>query len=265
MKVYVSVDMEGIGGILIPEQLRRGELFYQEGRRLLTAEVNAVVEGLRLGGADTIYVKDAHGTGVNLLVADLDPDVMLVQGGATMDKRFPGLDASFDAALLVGYHAMAGTEAAIRDHTFSSKAYTNMSLNGQDVGEIALDSLLFGLHGVPVVFVSGDDKTCKEARETLGADITTYETKQGLGRHYALMKAPQKVLQEIPSAVAESLKKPFPEPFQVPAPYELQIQYIATEIADRKAAEGVNSTRIDGYTLSHKEDDFTRLMLKAFN
>lgn len=265
MKVYVSVDMEGIGGIVLKEHIRRGEEMYQEGRRLLTAEVNAVIEGLLQGGAETIYLKDAHGSGVNLLTEQLHPNVLLVQGSATMDKRFPGLDESFDAALFVGYHAMAGTEAAIRDHTFSGKAYTGFTLNGMDVGEIAIDAQLFGLHGVPVVFVSGDDKTCKEAKETLGAEITTYETKQGFGKSYALMKPPQQVLQEIPKAVAESLHKSFPKPFQVPGPYELQVRYISTELADRKAADGVSSTRIDGYTLSYQEEDFTRLMLKTFN
>ena len=264
MKVYVSADMEGISGILLPEHLFRGEELYQEGRRLLTREVNAVVEGLLQGGAKEIYVKDSHGTGVNFVVEELHPAVMLIQGGATMDKRFPGFDASFDAVMLIGYHAMAGTAHAVRDHTFSSKNFLSIKLNGIEVGEIAIDALHFGMMGVPVIFVSGDDKTCMEAKAVLGNEISTYETKQSLGQHYAMMKPPKLVWSQLPSVVASCMRKSTPAPYRMQGPYELEIEYSATELADRRGIDGIHSMRISGRTVLYKGEDLTSLLVKAF-
>ena len=242
MKIYVSVDMEGIAGIVVREQLRRGEALYEEGRRLLTAEVNALVAaifafrapdelmataelgspgspgspgqpgqpraaGVGAGGvcsATEVIVKDAHGTGFNFHVEHLHEGAEYVLGPSRMEKRFPGLDETFDGAMLIGYHAMAGTAEAVRDHSYVPTEWQSLSLNGRAVGEIAVDALFFGLHGVPVLLVSGDDKACAEARDVLPG-VVTYETKRAFGKHVAITRAPARVYRELPDIVAQAL------------------------------------------------------------
>jgi D-amino peptidase len=263
VKIYVSVDMEGIGGIVLSSQLRQGEPHYAEGRRLLTEEVNAVVQGLLDAGATDIVVKDAHGTGYNFLVDQLHPGALYFMGAAKADKRFPGLDASFDGALLIGYHAMAGKLQAVRDHTFSSKSYTGIELNGKPIGEIGIDSLLFGLHGVPVLMVSGDDATCEEAKRQLG-EVTTYETKKAVGRHSALMKAPKRVHAEIKQAIAQALSaRSKARPYTLPGPYELTLRFLSTDLADGRYCDGRETIRVDGLTVVYKDTDLVRLFSRA--
>lgn len=263
MKIYVSVDMEGIAGIALPEHLKRGELFYQEGRHLLTHEINAVVEALLEGGAAEIVVKDAHGTGFNFVTELLHPGALYCMGGTPLAERFPGLDESFDGAMLIGYHGMAGTIRAVRDHTFSSAAYQHMELNGKPVGEIALDGHLFGMHGVPILLVTGDDATCREAQAELEG-VSVYETKRAVGRHAALMKAPKQVRTEIRTAVKEALAaRETCKPFVIPGPYELLVRYMSTDIADYKFCDGVSATRVDGLNVLYRDDHFVRMLARA--
>src|SRR5690625_3473350 len=99
MRVYVSVDMEGIGGIVVREQCQRGAQEYAVARQLLTKEVNAMVAGLREGGATDIIVRDAHGTGFNFVIDDLHPDARYVLGAPNKPNRFPKLDDRIDAAI----------------------------------------------------------------------------------------------------------------------------------------------------------------------
>lgn len=197
MKIYVCVDMEGIAGILHPDQRIQGGSMYQEGRKLLTSEVNAVVEGLVHAGATDIVVRDMHGTGINLIASELHSSARYVMGATLFDQRYPGLDATFDGALLIGYHAMAGTALSIRDHTYSSRSIYSVELNGHPIGEIGLDSLLLGEFGIPVLLVSGDDSACREAKKELGEAVCTYSTKEAFGRHSALCKPPARVYERL--------------------------------------------------------------------
>jgi D-amino peptidase len=263
MKFYVIVDMEGISGIYCKEQVQPDNRMYAEGRKLLTQEVNAVVEGLLAAGAEEIIVKDAHFRGSNFIVEELHPGARYVMGGTGVANRMAGLDSSFDGALLIGYHAMSGVEGGVLEHTMSSQAFTAMSLNGRPIGEIGIDGLLFGLQGVPVIFVSGDDKACAEAQEYLGA-VHTYETKTGLRRNAALMKPPQLVHREIAEAVRTAvMARGSCRPYRVEGPYEMVVQFTRTEMADGIHYDGVNSIRIDGLTAKYKDTDLTRLFVRA--
>ncbi|MEF3302257.1 M55 family metallopeptidase [Paenibacillus sp. GYB003] len=263
MKIYVSVDMEGIGGIVLPDQLRKGEFFYQEGRQLLTNEVNAIVDALLEAGATDIVVKDAHATGFNFVPELLRPGATYLMGGTPIPNRFAGLDSTFDGAFLIGYHGMAGARRAVRDHTFSSASFQYVKLNGREVGEIALDSHLIGVHGVPVLLVTGDDAACREAKEELEG-VAVYETKQAAGRHAALLKAPQQVRQEMREAVRAALAgRGGCKPRVIPGPYELEIRYTSTDMADGKYCDGVRSERLDGQSVLHRDDDLVRLLARA--
>lgn len=263
VKIYVCADMEGISGIVMPSQLRQGEYHYPEGRRLLTEEVNAVVEGLLESGATEIIVRDIHATGFNLFIEQLHPGAKYVVGATKADRRFPGIDASFDGALLIGYHAMAGTLEAVRDHTYSSKSFTAMELGGTPIGEIGIDALLLGEYGVPVLLVTGDDKACAEAERELGT-VVTYCTKTALGRHSALLKAPRETRIEIKEAVYRAVQSRADcKPYRKPGPYELTVRYMSTDLADMRYCDGTDSIRVDGLTIAHKGNDFTRLVAKV--
>lgn len=264
MKFYVSCDMEGIAGVTLREQLVRGEPLYEEARRLLTLETNAVTVALLDAGATRIIVKDAHGSGFNFIPELLHPGADYVMGATRVENRFPGLDKTFDGALLIGYHAMGGTPLAVRDHTMTSQGWQSLRLNGRPIGEIGLDGLLFGLQGVPVLFVSGDDKTCAEAANELPG-VVAYETKTALGRHAALMKAPQRVRSELQAAVRRAIENENrPKPLRLEGPYELTIRFLHTEQADARRYDGITAERTDGLTAVYKADHLTGLLAAAF-
>lgn len=152
MKIYISVDMEGISGINSPEHVKRDGRLYAEGRRLLTDDVNAAVRGAFEGGADEVIVADMHGGSNNLIIPEVDPRAMLLEG-APRSPRFAFLDKTVDGMVLLGYHAMNGTLEATLEHTMSSASWHKFTVNGTPWGELAIDATLAAEAGVPVIMV----------------------------------------------------------------------------------------------------------------
>jgi D-amino peptidase len=146
----------------------------------------------------------------------------------------------------------------------TSAGWQSVELNGEPIGEITLDSLLFGLVGVPVLLLSGDDKTCEEARRLLPW-AKTNATKSGTGRHSALLKAPKRVYEEIPGAVKSVLaSRARAKPLKTPAPpYELKIRFLNTDQADALSYDGVRRIRLDGWTALYRDEDLVRLLESA--
>lgn len=177
MRIFAAVDMEGISGIFQSEQVSADGRLYQEGRRFLTQDVNACVEGCLAGGAKQVVVRDIHGGGNHFLWEDLDPRAEYVRG-ATDRERLPGI-AQCAGLILLGYHAMAGTAEAILEHTMSSRHWQNFRMNGQLTGEVGIDAGIAGDHGVPTILVTGDDKVCREAEELLDG-VVVAQVKTGL-------------------------------------------------------------------------------------
>lgn len=171
MKVFVMVDMEGISGVVRRGHVSEGDPLYQQGRKYMTWDINACVEGCFAGGADEVVVYDSHGAaGPNVLWEDLDERAEYFMG-ETGRERMPGIEG-FDALMLLGYHAMAGTPEAILEHTMSSLHWQNFWLNGRKTGEIGVDAAIAGEHGVPTIMVSGDDKACAEGAEFIPGVVT---------------------------------------------------------------------------------------------
>jgi D-amino peptidase len=176
MNVFVMVDMEGISGIARAVQVSGKGAEYQKARGYLVGDVNACVEGCIAGGARRIVVRDAHYRGFNFIWDQLHPRAEYIQGGSPRE-RMPDL-RRFDGLILLGYHAMGGTPEAILEHTWSSRGWQNFYINGTRCGEIAIDGGIAGDNGVPVLMVSGDDKTCREAKRFL-KDVVTVQVKKG--------------------------------------------------------------------------------------
>src|SRR5579871_2535943 len=164
MKVFISTDFEGVAGIVDWDQIMVGSTDYALGRRLLLGELNAAIVGAQEAGATEFVVNDSHST-----MRNLEPD--LVAGNATLitGKHKPlymmeGLDGTFDAIFFVGYHGSVGASQAILSHSYNPRAIWEVRLNGEVVGESALNALMAAHYNVPIALVTGDQVTVAEAR-----------------------------------------------------------------------------------------------------
>lgn len=239
MKVYIAVDTEGEACITReahPETVY-GTWQADYIRQRATAEATAAVEGARQAGAEEILVHDcgfirgASPVGLILHYDDLPRGIRIALGGAPIPTI---CDDSYDAAILLGHHAMAGVEDGVMAHTFSALTIESMRLNGVLVGEIAIESFWFGAYGVPVVMVAADEAGCREAKAVLG-DVEVAPTKQGLGRHRAISLHPDDACDLIRTRARAALERlnDF-KPYTLPAPYELEITCFTEEQAQKR-------------------------------
>jgi len=239
MKVYISTDMEGVSGVVTFQQTGRDIIGpeYEKARHLLTLDVNSAVEGALAAGAEEIVVLDGHGGGYNFIIEELHPGAQYIVGSGS-NQIMPGLDETFTAMLLVGYHAMAGAKNAVLDHTQSSKTWYNYYLNNIKMGEIGQCAVIAGHFGVPVVFVSGDKAACEEAKELLG-DIEVAIVKEGLTRQCAKILPLVKAREAIASGVSRALKRVSEfKPYVIKPPIEVRLETQNTDVADDYEMKG---------------------------
>ena len=257
MRVYISVDMEGVAGVAHEDQTdpvdprHAGE--YNRFRRLMTAEANAAIEGALAAGAERVLVNDSHWLMLNLLAEELHPAAELVSGTTKAHSMVEGVEDGFDAAMFVGYHARAGVAHAIIDHTYTDRVY-EARLNGRPVGELAINAALAGTWGVPVALVSGDQALAAEARELLGGSVETVVVKHAVGRFAARSVAPAAACRLIREGATAALRRPH-APFVLSAPIRLEVDFQFTQMADM--AELVpGSIRTAGRTVAYTHDDY---------
>jgi len=224
MKIGVMVDLEGISGVVVTEQALTTGQFYPRAREYMTGDVNACVEGLFAGGAERVVVRDAHAKGFNLLWHELDPRAEYVQGSG-VGPRMPGIE-EMDGLVLLGYHAMAGTEGAVLEHTMSSAGWQNFWINGTLSGEIAIDAAVAGEAGVPVIMVSGCDKACAEARRFIPG-VHTAVVKYGYDCCYARLLSMEKARALIRDTAREAVRDCGNiAPYRVPGPVTLRLELV---------------------------------------
>ena len=257
MRVYISVDMEGVAGVVHEDQTdpirprHAGE--YNRFRRLMTNEANAAITGALDAGATRVLVNDSHWFMRNLLAEELHPAAELMSGGPKLLSMVEGIQEGFDAAMFIGYHARAGTRNATIDHTYTSRVY-EARINGQAVGELALNAALAGVYGVGVALVSGDQSLAAEAKGLLGNTVETIVVKEAVGRFGARSLAPSVACERIRAGAAAALRRKH-EPFSFLAPIRLEVDFVATQMADM--AELVpGSSRIGGRTLEYAGTDY---------
>lgn len=184
MKLFLSTDFEGTSGIVAWEQIIEGNAEYEQGRRLLTNEVNAVIEGAIVGGATEFVVNDSHHYMRNLHPQDLAGRATLITGKHKSLYMMEGLDASFDGVCFVSYHGSIGAERAVLSHTYNPAAIWEVRINGEIVGESGLNALVASHYNVPIIFVSGDAATAEEAR-FVAPDAEMVIVKESKGRFAA--------------------------------------------------------------------------------
>ena len=239
MNVYVSVDIEGISGVVHADMMMPGEREYDRGRRLMTGDANAAIEGLVQAGAGYILVADGHGPMRNLLIEELHPAAHLVTGTANARDycQLEGADSrQFDAAVFIGYHAMAKTFQAIHPHTIAGGAVYELRINGKPHGETGLNAAILGALGIPVVLVTGDTTTVTEARDFLGAGLETVAVKEARGRNAAICRPPTVTRPEITAAAARALAgRAAVRPYEPDRPLQLDIDFLNMPQCDRAA------------------------------
>jgi D-amino peptidase len=251
MRIYISVDIEGATGIASFSQCGRadGQHFdYPFARRMLTGDVNAAIRGARAAGATDVLVKDAHGNCKNLLVDELEPGTQLITGFYPRnDYMMDGLDESFGAAMLVGYHAMAGGIRGMMEHALSGGVH-RFWINGELAGEIAMSGALAGSYRVPLVLVTSDAAGCSEAAAALPG-VRTYATKEGFGKYMGRALHPSDTWPAIEAAAREAvLGAKSVAPYTIDGPVTLRSEFRTSEEADYGAMLP-DSNRLDAYTI----------------
>ena len=216
LKIYTHWDMEGVSGIFTREQAwywENGvrEHIPMEARGLLTADVNAVSAAALEAGATEVVVSDTHHGGGNLILDKVlsDHRIRYNQRSVGMEdgKRrwMPGLDESVAGLMLPGHHAKAFTEHAFLPHAWNYE-WADFTINGQSVGEIGIEACYAAHWDIPLIFVSGDEAACYEARRQFPGVVTaavkrdvSYDTCTGL--------EPDAAHRELARKVAEAIQK----------------------------------------------------------
>ena len=203
MKIYISVDIEGCAGITHWDEARKDHPDHAEFREIMTGEALAAIEGARAAGATAIVVKDAHSSGRNLILDRLPGDVRVIRGWQGHPFcMVQGLKPTFDAVLMIGYHAAAGSEGNALAHTLSLAAM-EIRLNGQPASEFLVHALAAATVGVPVAFVSGDAALMDEIAAT-APQVARCAVKEGFGAS-CLSMTPAGAREAIRSGVAAAL------------------------------------------------------------
>ncbi len=252
MKYIVCVDTEGVAcavgepGKYIGDSRNDAMVFLQA-----TREADAAAKALFESGATRVIVWDNHGASLNLHYDLLDERCEIALG-AGFPHRIPGLENDFAGILFVGYHASGGTFASTMAHTYSSRQLQTMSVNGEEVGEMAMDGAVAGETGVPVIFASSDDKGVAEARKYFPWAVTV-ETKVSYGWNAAISKHPRRVLQEIGEGVRRAVKKSSEHKiFRFPDPFELAIRYQRNDAAEKHFRSQRGWEMADTFTVTKK-------------
>jgi D-amino peptidase len=257
-KVFISVDMEGISGVVQPAQLGPEGFEYQRAREWMTGEVNAAIAGIRDAGPAEIVVADSHGNGQSLLIDKLPDDVRIVRGFPRPLEMMQGIDDSFAAAVFIGYHASEWTANAVRGHTISSARLLGVRLNGTEVSEGMYNAALAGQFGVPVAFVSGDRLAVLQLQQVAPAAEGAI-VKEPYGYHSAVTVTPARGR----AMIRDGLKRAMNSigslrPYRINAPIALEVGFKLTIDAER-AAFVPGLTRSDAHSVKGTFKDMTEI------
>lgn len=258
LKVFISVDMEGLAGVVTNTDVGGTGPDYAHFRTIMARETNAAIEGAARAGATEFVVRDSHGSKQNLLPLDVDPRAKLLRGQGTGPKNMmEGIDSTFDAVIFIGYHAKAGTPNAILEHT-STGNVVDFSINGVSLPEGGYNALVAGLYNVPVVFVAGDRAVVEQIRGLLGP-IGGVAVKEEIGGDASLGLSPERAQTAIRDGVANALRnRASAKVYKLTPPYNMVLK-VRTE---RPLYPGAVKSNPGEFTFSHQS---LLEVLNAFN
>ena len=253
VNVYISVDLEGISGVVHWEQCSPGAKEWDDARALMTAEANAAIQGAFDGGATAVLVNDAHSSMRNIQPLELDSRARLVRGSIKPQSMMEGINESFDAAFLIGCHAGAGCNGVL-SHTYDGMV-ASAKLNSLAAGEVTINSALAGYYGVPVALVTGDSAVCREALAVLGG-VEAVSVKEPISRYSANCLNPLAARDKIRAAAMAAVSRASDlEPFTIEPPVRFELTFSHVGFADRVAFMP-GTERLDPVTVAYQSEDF---------
>ncbi|MBI4893294.1 MAG: M55 family metallopeptidase [Acidobacteria bacterium] len=255
--VFLITDGEGVAGICRQEQV---ETTNPELRALLTAEINAAVDGLLAGGADEVIVWDGHANSSTLSAQTIHPKAKLVIGGL---GRTMLLERGFSAIGFIAQHSKAGVRSGIMAHSYSSLGIQNIRLNGKPVGETETRTMLAGWFNTPVILLTGDVKAAEEMK-ALVPEAETAAVKEGLARYVCLSMsaaAAQESIREAARRAAAKIGKI--QPYKISGPVTIEIEYTTRNSLRIDAAAALGGEVLDDRTIRYAGKDFLDAWTKA--
>lgn len=261
MRVYVSIDAEGLPGIVSISQIAEGGRHFNELRKIMTRIAVACIDALRKEGVESVWISDSHGSMLNIDYAEIPRGVVLIRGSLRPVAMITGIDQGFDGAIFVGYHSAAGVAKSVMDHTVSGRAFHEIRVCGRRASEFYVNALVAGQYGVPVILVAGDDKLREDVAEATPWAVYI-EMKRSITRFAAVSPALDDVIDSLRDGIAkavENLRRGACRPLKPPkTPLDLEIVFRRSEYAD--AVEMVPGfERVDAYTVRTRAASPTEL------
>ncbi len=244
MRYFISVDMEGISGLVDWHDPK------EKINQFMTREVLAVINGIKKKDSSAyILVCDAHDNGQNLNILDLPEDIHLIQGPTRTFYMVQGYEDKFDAAIFVGYHAPVGTWKGLMDHSYSSSAFFEVQINGDPVGEAEINAVLLSEAGIPVILMSGDNEF-KKFSSVRFPQTSFVVTKNSIGKFCAELIHPDLIHRQLEEEIQKAIDQIGGMSLYAPTPpLHVEVTLVNTLMADIAATlPGVN--RLDGRKLS---------------
>ncbi|MGQ0396035.1 M55 family metallopeptidase [Klebsiella pneumoniae] len=259
MKVFISADIEGTAGVTTPEHCSPGRPEYETARALMEQEINAAIDGAFAGGASVVVVADSHSSGQNLRADKIDPRARLVQGSPRPLSMIEGFQQEhFDGLILVGFHSAARIRGVLA-HTINSRAFHQVKINGETVGEADIFAAFAAEQGTPLWLVSGDDqlqqwiehyypgtdyvRVKRAISNTAAESISPAEARKALT---------EQVARQVASAPANVVKR-------FDSPYRLELTVTRPVLADLYGmVPGIE--RIDAVTVGYETRQISRII-----
>ncbi|MGK5447394.1 M55 family metallopeptidase [Streptomyces radiopugnans] len=229
-KILISADMEGATGVTWPADVLPGTPQWERCRPMFTSDVNAAIAGFLDGGADEVLVNEAHWTMRNLLLEKLDDRAQMLTGRHKSLSMVEGVQhGDVDGIAFVGYHTGAGAEGVLA-HTYLANSLTGVWLDGERASEGRLNAAVVAEYGVPVVLVTGDDRTCDDARGYAPA-ARGVAVKDYVSRYAAVCRTPARTAADIRAAAKEAVALAVRHEPAGPRPRTVEIEFDAEHLA----------------------------------
>lgn len=205
-KVFISVDIEGMEGVVSGLQTNRKHSDFNVARKRLAKDVNAAIEACLDFGVEKIIVCDAHADMENLLIEDLHPQAELISGAIRSSLQMENFDESFDGLIVFGHSGAGMSYGGVIDHTWNGGKIYNIRLNGQIFNtEALLNAVVAGHYNVPLIAIIGDTAVCSEVEKVI-ENVSTVVVKKGLSRFSAQSIHPTKARELIYAGVKKGLE-----------------------------------------------------------
>lgn len=258
MKVFISIDIEGITTTTNWEECNNNLEKYKKHAEQMTKEAVAACEGAFAAGAHEIVIKDAHGTGRNIDISQLPEGVKVIRGWSGHPYAMvEGIDHTYDAVLFVGYHSHAGSGSNPLSHTMTGRPLY-IKINGEYASEFMIYSYAAAKENVPTVFLSGDRGLCENAKK-IHPKLVTLAVKEGNGSS-TISLVPKESIEKIKRLVERSLKQNLNLiNTKIPDSYEVEICF-KEHVHANKVSYYPGVTKVSSNIIKFNTDDYFEVL-----